>query len=251
MDKKYQTVLIVAIAITVFAAVFVSFGLPGLVNIPQVTLPDITQESIEETDFLPVAVTPETVQGVIATLERPESYFRETEVKWNWSDGSQSASRTEKMQIWADGGYMKTTLRPTSGVAEYRLVGDGKLYIWYEGDRTWREQTAPEDSFDLAQRVPTYEDVLDLDPADITEAGYETKNDADCIYVQVRQEELGTLDCYWIETATGLLCAAETWEGETLVYEMSQTSIQAPLSAGVDFSLPGGTVLHSTSAVGE
>ena len=251
MDKKYQTVLIVAIAITVFAAVFVGFGLPSLVGIPKVTLPDISQESIEETDFLPVTVTPETVQEVIATLSRPESYYRESQVKLSWSSGNQSASSVYMVQIWADGDYIKTKLRPSSGSVEHRLVGEGKLYIWYEGDRRWREMDAPDGSADLAQRLPTYEDVLRLDPADITDASYQTKDGTDCIYVQVHQKEINTLDCYWIETATGLLYGAETWEGETLVYEMTQTGLQTPLPQGVDFALPDGRILHSSAAVGE
>lgn len=251
MDRKYQTVLIVAIAVTVFAAVFVGFGLPALVEIPKVTLPDISQESIEETDFLPVTVTPETVQEVIATLSRPESYYGESQVKLSWSSGNQGASSAYLVQIWSDGGYVKTKLRPSGGSIEHRLVADGKLYIWYEGDRRWREMDAPDGSADLAQRLPTYEDVLRLDPADITDAGYQSKDGTDCIYVQVHQKEINTLDCYWIETATGLLCGAETWEGETLVYEMKQTGLQTPLPQGVDFALPDGRVLHSSAAVGE
>ena len=59
-----------------------------------------------------------------------------------------------------------------------------------------------------------------------------------------------SLDCYWIETATGLLYRAETWEGGALAYEMVQTSLQ-PLEEGVRFALPDGTVLHTSAAVGQ
>lgn len=250
MEKKHQTILILAIALTVFAAVFVSFGLPALVGIPKVTLPDINQESVGETEFLSVEVTPETVQNVIRTLSRPESYHRETQINYYWSADGQSGSTTYAVEIWADGGYVKTVLRPASGSVEHRLVGDGKLRMWYEGDKSWKEMAAPESGGDLAQRLPTYEDVLQLDPAEITAAGYETKNDVDCIYVQVHQQGLEALDCYWIETATGLLYSAETWEGELLVYQMVQTNLQL-LEEGTEFTLPDGSVLHSSAAVGE
>ena len=90
-----------------------------------------------------------------------------------------------------------------------------------------------------------------MDPADITDASYQTKDGTDCIYVQVHQKEINTLDCYWIETATGLLYGAETWEGEALVYEMTQTGLQTPLPQGVDFALPDGRILYSSAAVGE
>lgn len=250
MERKYQTVLIIAIALTVFAAVFVSFGLPALGETPQVTLPDISQDAEGETKFLPVEVTPETVQSVIATLTRPQTYHRETQINYYWRAGNQSGSTACGVEIWADGGYVKTELRPAGGSVEHRLVGNGKLCIWYAGDNNWKEMPAPEGSGDLAQRLPTYEDVLNLDPAEITAAGYETKDDVDCIYVQVRQAGLDTLDCYWIETATGLLYRAETWEGDVLVYEMVQTGLQ-PLEEGVSFALPDGTVLHTSAAVGE
>lgn len=250
MEKKYQSVLIIAIALTVFAAVFVSFGLPALGETPKVTLPDISQDATGETDFLPVEVTPGTVQSVIGTLSRPETYHRETQINYYWHSGSQSGSSTCTVEIWADGGFVKTELRPASGSVEHRLVGNGKLCIWYAGDNNWKEMSVPEGGGDLAQRVPTYEDVLNLDPEEITAAGYETKDDVDCIYVQVRQTGLDALDCYWIETATGLLYRAETWEGDVLVYEMVQTSLQ-PLEEGVSFALPDGTVLHTSAAVGE
>lgn len=82
MEQKNRTILVIAIAITVFAAVFVSFGLPSLTGrVPEVVLPDVSQEIAgENQDYLPVEVTPETVQAVIATLSRPESYQRELNV---------------------------------------------------------------------------------------------------------------------------------------------------------------------------
>ena len=44
MEQKNRTILVIAIAITVFAAVFVSFGLPSLTGrVPQVVLPDVRE----------------------------------------------------------------------------------------------------------------------------------------------------------------------------------------------------------------
>ena len=246
MEQKNRTILVIAIAITVFAAVFVSFGLPSLTGrVPEVVLPDVSQEIAgENQDYLPVEVTPETVQAVIATLSRPESYQRELNVTLFWSGGSSSA----QVRIWADGGYVKTDIT-TGGAVQHRLVGDGKLYLWYGGDRTWKELTAGETTGDLAQRIPTYEDVLALDPEQITDAGYERRENKDCIYVEVKNPDLDTLDRYWIETATGLLWGAETLEGDQKVYEMTETSCTIPLGEEIAFSLPDGTVLHTSSAV--
>ena len=206
VEQKNRTVLVIAIAITVIVAVFVSFGLPALTGqVPEVSLPDISQEGQGGGDLLPVEVTPDTVQNVIATLSRPESCYRELTVTLYWSGGSSSS----KVQIWADGDYVKTVVG-VGGVTQHRLVGDGKLCLWYGGDKAWKEVPADEDSFDLAQRIPTYEDVLALDRTAITDAGYQVKNGKDCVFVEVRDADLGYLDRYWVETATGLLCAAET-----------------------------------------
>ena len=247
MQEKNRTILVIAIAITVFAAVFVSFGLPSLTGgTPKVTLPDLSQGNVSAPGegYLPVEVTPETVQGVIATLARPESYYREATVTLSWSGGSSS----DQVRIWADEGYVKTVIS-SAGTTQHRLVGEGKLYLWYAGDRTWKETAAQADSADLAQRIPTYEDVLALDGSDITASHYQRLDDRDCIYVEVADETLNTSDCYWIETATGLLYMAQTMEGDRTVYQMKETALETPVSGDGDFSLPDGTVLHESSAV--
>ena len=47
MDQKNRTILVLAIAVTVFAAVFVSLGLPALTGrAPEVVLPDVNQEAV-------------------------------------------------------------------------------------------------------------------------------------------------------------------------------------------------------------
>ena len=218
MDQKNRTILVIAIAVTVVAAVFVSIVLPAITGrAPQVTLPNVNQETEGESQaFLPVEVTPETVQTVIASLSRPDSYYRELTVTLFW-EGGESA---EQVEIWADGGYVRTTIA-TGGTVQYRLVGEGKLRLWYAGDQTWQETEAGDGTADLAQRIPTYEDVLDLDTQQITAANYEEKNGKDCIFIEVEGVQ-GVVDRYWIATDTGLLCAAETYEGDQKVYEMTE-----------------------------
>lgn len=166
MDQKNRTILVLAIAVTVFAAVFVSLGLPALTGrAPEVVLPDVNQEAVstEGRDFLPVEVRPDTVQSVIASLSRPESYYRQLTVRLFWAGGSSA----DPVEIWADGGYVRTAIT-TGGSTQYRLVGEGKLRLWYAGDRAWQEVDAGDDTADLAQRIPTYEDVLELDTEQIS-----------------------------------------------------------------------------------
>lgn len=247
MEEKHRNILVIAIAVTVLAAVLVSFGLPSLTGpVPEVKLPEVgRQQPVGEDGLLSIDVRPDNVQAVIETLARPESYYRELTVTLSWQGGSAA----DQIQVWADGGYVKT-ISTASGSVQHRLVADGSVYLWYAGDRTWQEFPASAESGDLAQRVPTYEEVLALDPASIVAAGYESRNERDCIYVEAEDAILGTRDCYWIETATGLLCAAETYEGDRIVYAMTETACTIPLDAGIAFALPDGTVLHESGSVG-
>ena len=161
MEQKNRTILGGAIAVTVLVAVFVSLILPTLTNRPpEVVLPSVEQDipGAEGKAFLPVEVTPDTVQKVIASLSRPESYYRQLTVGLYWNGGSGGS----QIEIWADGGYVRTAIS-AGDITQYRLVGDGKLRLWYAGDKTWKETSTQAETADLAQRIPTYEDVLALD----------------------------------------------------------------------------------------
>ena len=240
MGENNRRLLVAAIAITVLAAVFVSFGLPALAGrTPQVTLAELDQPAAAEPgqQLLPVEVNPDTVQSVIATLSRPESYSRSLTVTLYWGD---SGSGEQQVKLWAARGWTKTAIT-TAGTVRHRLVGDGKLCLWYEGDKSWREAPANDRTGDLAQRIPTYEDVLEANKNDIAEASYVAKEGKDCVYVEVRQEE-DRFDRYWIETATGLLAFCETLEGEKTVYAMKETDYTAPVSDFSVFALPDGTL---------
>ena len=244
MDQKNRTILVIAIAVTVVAAVFVSIVLPAITGrAPQVTLPNVNQETEGESQaFLPVEVTPETVQTVIASLSRPDSYYRELTVTLFW-EGGESA---EQVEIWADGGYVRTTIA-TGGTVQYRLVGEGKLRLWYAGDQTWQETEAGDGTADLAQRIPTYEDVLELEQDAIAAAGYEEKGGLACIYVETGEDALGYVEKYWVSVDSGLLVCAEQWKGEELTYRMTSYAVSTDrtLFGLTEFALPDGTVLHT------
>ena len=197
MDQKNRTILVIAIAVTVVAAVFVSIVLPAITGrAPQVTLPNVNQETEGESQaFLPVEVTPETVQTVISSLSRPDSYYRELTVTLFW-EGGESA---EQVEIWADGGYVRTTIA-TGGTVQYRVGwGRGNSASGMRETKRGRKPKLGDGTADLAQRIPTYEDVLDLDTQQITAANYEEKNGKDCIFIEVEGVQ-GVVDRYWIAT---------------------------------------------------
>lgn len=169
MDSKNRLAIAIAITCLIVVAMFASFGRSlFLVNIPSVSLAQLNEDTSEGGDssvqgqddqFWQVDVTPETVQSIVASLSRPESYYRELTVETLWSDGSHSTS----VQFWQDGGWSHTRQILPSGAVRHDLTGEDTTYYWYEGSESYRSFPADEYSADLTQHIPTYEDVLDLD----------------------------------------------------------------------------------------
>ena len=147
--------------------------------------------------------------------------------------------------MWADGGWSHSRQTLPSGAVRHDLTGEDTLYYWYDGSAQYRQAPADERSSDLAQRIPTYETVLELEPEDIVSAGYETRGELPCIFVEVRPEGSRQLQRFWISVENGLLASAETEEDGQLVYRMTAYSpVQTPCPADGSFALPDGEVLH-------
>ena len=250
MDSKKRLAIAIAITCLIVAAIFASFGRSlFFVQIPSITLADVNEggdasgsSGVQDGDqYWQGAVTPETVQSIVATLSRPDSYYRELTVETLWSGGSYASP----VQYWEDGGWAHTRQVLASGAVRHDLTGPETAYYWYEGSTAWGTFPADERSSDLAQHIPTYETVLELDPESITGAGYELRGSLPCVYVEV-QEESGALERYWVSTDSGLLISAERELNGALVYRMTAYSqIQAPCPATASFALPDGQVLHT------
>ena len=87
--------------------------------------------------------------------------------------------------------------------------------------------------------------MVQLEPEQIADAGYEIYGETPCIYVEVAGED-GPTERYWVSVDSGLLVAAERREGDTLVYRMTKpVPLQTPCPADGEFSLPDGTLLHA------
>ena len=78
----------------------------------------------------------------------------------------------------------------------------------------------------------------------ITGAGYETRGELPCVYVEVRRS--GQLQRFWVSVDNGLLVSAESEEDGQLIYRMTAyTPVQSPCPSDASFALPGGEVLHT------
>lgn len=252
MEKRNKTTLALVITVVILLAVFSGFGISIFSQrTPQVVLPTLTPEPIQtpaSDELLPdgalrVEVTPETVQGVIATLTRPESYYRELVLQTYW--GEERAVSTT--QVWVDGGFTRVETRYSDGSREHAIVGDGKRYRWYDDDREYHVREAADGDGDIMQHIPTYEDILELEQEKITAAGYESRGGVPCIYVEAAVEELGYLERYWVSVEQGLLVSAETEKEGVPVLKMEGYEVETPTREDAAFELPDGMVLHQAS----
>ena len=236
---------VILLAVAVLAVAALLFGWFDIRTAP-VILPDTTA--------LPTAaggsgsgrltlaeVTPKTVQAVVATLTRPDSYSRQMLVNSFWAEGEQSWL----VQVWQKGEATRIRISPVGSREPDKnlLLKDGRLSIWYaDGPEYYQTGPEPAEAADLLQMLPTYEDVLALDPEQIEEAGYVELGGEMRIMVAAREKPTDYLTIYYISIETGLLEAAERRDGDRIIYRM--TAQPADLAAPEDslFLLPGQTL---------
>lgn len=250
MDKGHRNLVAVLVAAVMAVALFSAFSVNWFHQTPAVILPTLTpipDASATPTaggDYTRVELTTDTVQRVVATLERPESYARTITVETVGENGEVGQTTA---QVVVDGGWTRVTATLPDGRVCHTIVGEEKRCVWYDDQRSWREYPVQERSADLSQRLPTYEDVLAVVQSDIVDARYETLGDLPCIFISVKEEELGYVEEYWVSVDTGLLVRSESWKGENVFYRMSGYTVETPATPGLTFALPDGTVLHATS----
>ena len=250
MEQKNRLMIVAAIVALMVVAIVASFGrVLFTAKTPEVILPsssagtgDLSGTGSQEQDYQRVEVTTQTVTGVVATLSRPASYYRELTVETVWTGGSSAA----QVQVWADNGWSHSIQTLPSGVVRHDLTGEDTVYYWYDGAQQYETAPADRKSSDLAQHIPTYETVLELEPDEITDAGYELRGDLPCILIEVQRSGSGLLQRFWVSVNNGLLVSAESEQDGQLVYRMTAYSpVQSPCPPDASFTLPDGEVLHS------
>lgn len=248
MEERSRIKFAVLIALVLVAAVLYSFTFNLFGDAPSVGLADRDtgtdadgeNATLSDATVL-VEVTPETVQSVIQTLNRYHSYRRSIQVEYR-QDGA--VVGTLSVSVAVDGDWTRVDVTTAGGV-EHTILGSDLAYRWYEDETAYAVFPLGELSRDLAQRLPTYETVLELAQERITDAGYQLRGDVTCIYVETEDIELNYLERYWISVESGLLVEAETVKQGETVYRMTAYQVESPLTDSGDcFSLPDGTLLH-------
>lgn len=250
MEEKKRTLLAVAISCIILLAVAYSFGLNFLRSTPEVIVANTDTENDQTEDpgtsehhtGIPIEVTPETVQSVIAAMSRYRSFSRTVEIRYSW-DGYVYGEVTARIR--SDGGWSRCDTTLASGLVEHSILGDGGLWYWYDDATEYLKVPTGERSEDLVQYIPTYEDVLEADISEIQAANYQEKDGVPCIYAELYRPEMDYTERYWISVTSGLLVAAETEKDGQIVYTMSSGDMVSPLAGGQDaFVLPDGEVLY-------
>lgn len=251
MDRGHRNLLAVLVAVVMAVALFSAFSITLFHKTPAVVLPsleplpsDVPLDPVDSGDYRRVEVTTDTVQQVVATLERPDSYSRTITIE---TLGANDTFGTSSAAVTVDAGWTQSVMTLPDQRVVHSIVGQDKRYVWYGGQRRWGEYSAQDRSADLAQRLPTYEDVLAADKEDIVTAQYVLSGSLPCIYIAVVQEELGYVESYWISVDTGLLVRSESSKDGQVFYRMSGYTVETPAAPGQTFSLPDGTVLHATT----
>ncbi|WP_298022414.1 hypothetical protein [uncultured Dysosmobacter sp.] len=246
MDKRrLNRITLALVALMVLAAALMLWS--SLRRSSHITLPEPGPDPDQLTEGdapggdLPtvVAVTPETVQAAVETLTRPESYSRAVTVEQFWNGGS----GTYEVTVAVRDGWTRTDRTLPDGRIRHAVTNGETTHIWYNDEKSVYTVPAGDISADNEQTIPTYEDILRLQTADITEADYRTVSNVNCIYVEAGELPEGYVFRYWVSVDTGLLVAAEKLlEGET-VYRMGALTVDQEAPDASNFTLPDGTAL--------
>ena len=250
MEPKNRLMIVAAVTVLMLGAMGTSFGRSLFaLHTPEVVLPSQTAQlgpdpvpDINGTDQVArVELTCDTVQAVVETLSRTESYYRELTVETFWGEHS---SLTQ-IKVWTDGGWSHSRQVLPSGAIRHDLVGEDTHYYWYDGSKQYLSTPADPASADLSQHIPTYETVLALPLRQITEASYTLLEDHPCVYAAFADPDLELVTRFWVSMDSGLLMAAEQETQGALVYRMTALgSVQSPCPPDAPFTLPDGSQLH-------
>ena len=247
MKKRSTTALIAALAV-VAAGVFVSFFLSFSNQDPEhvITLPgqgsaiiDTSPEIQEENHQLIQTITVDVsnIQSVIASLSRPESYQCRSELTYFYRD----TQSVVKSQLWKRDNLVRTSQLAEDGVAgEQALITDSYVYLWGR-EAPYVQFPRQENDADLYSLTPTYEDILQLNAADILAGKVQDVDGQMCLYVVSLDPLTGEQEEWYVLVENGLLLYAEGKLDGMPTYTFRLTELQLEQSDDSLFLLPDST----------
>ncbi|HHU22911.1 MAG TPA: hypothetical protein GXZ52_05770 [Clostridiales bacterium] len=240
MKRKFPLIAVAVLAVAVLALLVSRYGRSIDSDTPAVVLPsavvgeNMDQEPDDQEGSAQKAeVTPKTVQAVLATLSRADSYSRSITVESFYEGGG---SKTE-VNVWVRGDSVRIT-EMGQGETKNILIVDNDVYIWHEDSSKHYVGSLSRGDADKYQHLLTYEDILTLDPDQITDAGYTEYGGESCIFAEYRAGTLGYIYRIYVSVKTGLLMGAESYDGNTVIYRMTSDIPDISTPPDEVFALP-------------
>lgn len=250
MDSNKRLFIAFSITMILIVAIVTSFGgnlfsssTPSVSLPPLYTSTDEVNQPLAEAPLQRVEISTETVQGVIASLQTQESYYRTLTTQLYW-DEENSAQTT--VEVWTENQVTQVKKTLASGAVRYDVIYEDWVYYWYDSQKSYLTIPVQEYSLDIAQSIPSYQSVLSLDPTWIEEADYRLYHDVACIFVQAQVPPLDFTQRFWLDAQSGLLLSAETLQEGQLLYRMEGFS-PISLNSTSSFTLPDGAVISTDS----
>jgi hypothetical protein len=215
-------VIILLTAVLVLSIIFSKQGTNP--DTPAVILPspiasgDPAQDSSGDNSAIHRAeVNVDTVQAVVSTLTRADSYVRTVTVERFSAAGNSSST----LNVWVRGPSTRIEVSDRD-VSKSILITGEELYIWYSDSSEYYQGSADggHAEADAYQRLLSYEELLSLPGDAILDAGYQEFSGESCIFADYTAGELGYRNIVYISVSSGLLMGCETYDGNTLIYRM-------------------------------
>lgn len=247
MRKRSTTALIAAMAVVaagVFISFFLSFSsqdpehvitLPGQGSAVIDTSPDI--EASNRQMIQAIAVDTSNIRAVITSMSRPEAYQCRSALTYFYRD----AQTVMESQQWKRGSAVRTSQLTADGQPEQQsLITEDWVYLW-QGDEPYVRFARQAQDADLYGLTPTYEDILQLDAAQILVGEVRELDGQMCLYVCSKDPLTGEQEQWYILVENGLLLYADgVLDGvPTYTYRLQELQLDQPEEAL--FLLPDGT----------
>lgn len=188
--------------------------LPSKNTVPEQTVHNGSGETGNvkyRTEIKPAELTAENIGRVIETLERPMNYSYEVLITYYYGEDTFS----QKLLRYTTDGYTKTELLNSSGVpVTHVITGKTHIFMWDTGNTKYYASEKGSFSGDDFCSVPTYEDIIDLNPGQITGAAAVTFQNLSCICVEFEDAEVNYSYKYLISADNGLLLCAEAFDAD-------------------------------------
>ena len=162
-------------------------------------------------EIKPAELTAENIGKVIETLERPTNYSYEVVITYYYGE----AASSQKLLRYTTDGYTKTELLNSSGFpVSHVITGKTHIFMWDTGNTKYYASEKGSFTGDDFCSVPTYEDIIDLKPEQITGTAAATFQNSSCICVEFEDSEVNYTYKYLISADNGLLLYAEAFDAD-------------------------------------